>query len=72
MKEVLRHVIATLAYRASKVLRDVPPQFAEFSIGTATRTPVQIVAHMADLMTWALRTAEGEILWRAEGGREWD
>jgi hypothetical protein len=54
------------------VLRDVPPQFAEFSIGTATRTPVQIVAHMADLMTWALRTAEGEILWRAEGGREWD
>ena len=28
MKEFLRHALATLAYRAGKVLRDAPPAFA--------------------------------------------
>jgi hypothetical protein len=69
---LLRHLVATLAYRAAKVLRDVPTGFAEFSIGPKTRLPVQIVAHMADLMGWAARMAEGEYLWRAEGTRDWD
>ena len=69
---LLRHLVATLAYRAAKVLRDVPAGFAEFSAGPKTRVPVQIVAHMADLMGWAIRMAEGEYLWRAEGTRDWD
>ena len=69
---LLRHLVATLAYRAAKVLRDVPADFAEFSIGPKARVPVQIVAHMADLMGWAARMAKGEYLWRAEGTRDWD
>ena len=69
---LLRHLVATLAYRAAKVLRDVPAGFAEFSAGPKARVPVQIVAHMADLMGWAIRMAEGEYLWRAEGTRDWD
>ena len=63
---------ATLAYRAAKVLRDVPPGFGARSFGPATRRPVQIVAHMADLMTWALTIARGRQVWTAGGGDDWD
>src|SRR5262245_6212173 len=69
---LLRHLVATLAYRAAKVLRDVPAAFAEFSIEPRARVPVQILAHMADLMGWAVRMAEGQYLWRADGTRDWD
>ena len=71
-RALLRHIVATLAYRAAKVLRDAPPGFAEFSNGTKTRVPVEILAHMADLMGWAVRAAQGEYLWRADGSRDWD
>ena len=68
----LRHLVATLAYRAAKVLRDVPAGFAEFSNGIGTRRSIQILAHMGDLMSWAVRMAQGENLWRADGGRDWN
>ena len=38
----LRHMLATLAYRAAKVLRDVPPDFGSMTFGTATRQPIRI------------------------------
>lgn len=68
----LRHLLATLAYRAAKVLRDAPAGFGDFSIGSSARRPVQIVAHMGDLMEWGLHMAQGEYLWRANGGADWD
>ena len=71
-RAVLRHIVATLAYRASKVLRDVPPSFAQFSSGPGTRRPVQILEHLGDLMVWGLHMAEGEYLWRAEGSGDWN
>jgi len=71
-RAILRHLIATLAYRAAKVLRDAPSGFGEFSNGPTIRTPVQILAHMADLMGWAVRMAQGEYVWRADGSRSWD
>lgn len=69
---VVRHLAATLAYRASKVLRDVPAGFDHAAIGPSTRRPVQIVAHMADLMSWGLTLAHGESVWKAEGGENWN
>jgi len=68
---VLRHLVATLAYRAAKVLRDVPPEFATRSFGDSTRRPVLIVAHLADLMAWAVSLARGEYAWKAEGTQDW-
>jgi hypothetical protein len=68
----LRHLAATLAYRAAKVLRDAPAGFGAASFGPATRRPVQIVAHMADLMTWGVSLARGEYVWQAEGSHDWD
>jgi hypothetical protein len=69
---VLRHLAATLAYRAAKVLRDVPPGFGSATFGPASRQPVQIVAHMADLMAWALTLARGDFAWKAAGSDDWD
>jgi hypothetical protein len=69
---LLRHVVATIAYRASKVLRDIPPGFAAWLPGPKTRRPVQIVAHLADLMLWAITLARGENVWNAGGSGDWD
>ena len=68
---LLRHLLATLAYRAAKVMRDVPTGFATFGDGPGRR-PVNIVAHMADLMEWGTRLAAGEYRWSAGGGEDWD
>ena len=58
-RTLLRHLVATLTYRAAKVLRDAPPEFGGMTFGSSTRTPVLIVAHLADLMSWAVRLAHG-------------
>jgi hypothetical protein len=71
-RALLRHLAATLAYRAAKVLRDAPAGFGTTSFGPTTRRPVQIVAHMADLMTWAAGLAQGEYVWKAEGSDDWN
>lgn len=68
---VLRQLAATLAYRAAKVLRDTPPGFAHQTFGSATRQPVRIVAHMADLMQWGVSMAAGGKEWKAEGSDDW-
>jgi hypothetical protein len=71
-RAMVRHLIATLAYRASKVLRDVPASFHTAAFGSSTRRPVLIVAHMADLMAWALTMARGSTKWTAGGGEDWN
>lgn len=70
---LVRHLVAALAYRAAKVLRDCPAGFGTFSNGTSPRAPVQILAHMADLIEWGCRLVEtGEFVWRPEGSADWD
>jgi hypothetical protein len=66
-----RHLAATLAYRAAKVLRDVPEGFDAATFGPAVRRPVQIVAHMADLIAWGVTLARGDYVWTAEGRDDW-
>ena len=63
-REFLRHAVATLAYRAEKVLRDVPDDFADLRVSQGTRTPQQILTHLGDLMEWAERMAHGERRWQ--------
>src|SRR5215813_9553857 len=70
-RSTLRHIVATLAYRSAKVLRGIPDNFPEFVSGPSTRKPVLILAHMADLMGWAVRMARGEYRWEAAGTSDW-
>lgn len=67
----LRHTLATLAYRAAKPLRDAPADFGDFRVGPTSRTPAQIVAHMGDLMDWALTTAQNRTKWRDSPVQAW-
>ena len=46
----VRQLAATLAYRAAKVLRDVPPPFPQHAFGDATRRPVRIVPLLASFV----------------------
>ena len=59
-RRLLRHTLATLAYRAGKVLRDAPEGFAAFRAAPASRSAIEILCHMGDLMGWAERLARGE------------
>jgi hypothetical protein len=69
---LLRHTLATLAYRAGKAVRGAPPEFAGFRAVPDVRTPVEILAHMGDLFDWALSIARGAEKWRNATPLPWD
>lgn len=71
-RELLRHALATLAYRGAKVLRGAPEGFATFAASPGTRTPVAILAHLGDLMAWGLWLARGEKKWQAGPPGPWE
>lgn len=68
----LRQLAATLAYRAAKVLREVPPEFAGYRIAPDARSAVEILAHMGDLMEWGTWLARGQHTWKANGSSDWN
>jgi hypothetical protein len=71
METLLRHTLATLSYRLGKVLRDAPPDFGTFQAGAGRRTPVQILAHVGDLMDWAVTMVEGKPAWHSSEQGPW-
>jgi len=70
-REMLRHTVATLAYRGGKVLRGAPDGFASFDACEGSRRPVEILAHVGDLLYWALWMARGEQRWPEGATRAW-
>ncbi|HEV2306025.1 MAG TPA: hypothetical protein VGR93_10930 [Candidatus Acidoferrales bacterium] len=71
-RELLRHTLATLAYRAAKALRNAPAGFENFAVCETSRTPGQILAHLADLMDWAVSIARGKQEWRDSPSIAWE
>ncbi len=71
-RELFRHTLATLAYRGGKTLRDTDNGFATFGAGQSTRTPLEILAHIGDLLQWALSIARGKEAWTKADTRTWD
>jgi hypothetical protein len=71
-RELLRHTLATVAYRGGKAIRNAPPGFAEFRAGEGLRTPGQILAHVGDLFDWALSIASGQQKWNDSKPLPWD
>ncbi len=49
-QHLLRHFLASLAYRTQKALRGAPDGFADFQAGAGTRSPRELVRHMASLL----------------------
>lgn len=71
-RQMLRHTLATLAYRASKAVRGAPPSFSTFVVAKGSRTPGQILAHLGDLMDWALSQAQGQQKWSNSTPSAWN
>ncbi len=69
-RELLRHTLATLAYRTTRALENAPLHFADFD--GAGRKPVQILAHMGDLLVWSLSIALGSPTWHSTQPLEWN
>ena len=68
-RELLRHTLASLAYRAARAIEDAPEGFADFY--GAGRAPVQILAHMGDLFDWALSAVQGNERWHTSRAHSW-
>jgi hypothetical protein len=70
-REMLRHTVATLAYRGAKAVRDAPESFASFKASPTTRSPAEILAHVGDLLDWALSIAKGDESWHNSEPLPW-
>jgi hypothetical protein len=68
-RQLLRHTIASLAYRAARALDGAPDHFAGFA--GAGRLPIQILAHMSDLFDWALSISVGDEQWHNTLPKSW-
>jgi hypothetical protein len=70
-RDMLRHTLATLAYRGRKAVADAPESFAMFRVVESARTPAEILAHVGDLFDWALSLARGEHAWHDSTPQPW-
>ena len=71
-RELLRHTVATLAYRGGKAVRGAPATFSEFRVKDGSRTAGQILAHVGDLLDWALSIAKGGEAWHDSTPQTWE
>jgi hypothetical protein len=71
-RALLRHTLATLAYRGGKSIRSAPASFASYRSSESSRAPAQILAHIGDLMDWALSMAEGQQKWHDSTPLVWE
>jgi hypothetical protein len=71
-RELLRHTVATIAYRGGKAVSSAPDGFNSFRVNETTRTPEQILAHIGDLFDWALSIARGKQAWHNSTPQQWD
>lgn len=70
--QLLRHTVATLAYRGGKAVRNAPESFQRFQAGPSTRTPGEILAHIGDLLDWAVALADGKHVWHDSRPLPWE
>ncbi len=70
--QLLRHTLATLAYRGGKALRGAPAGFADFRAGAGVRTPGEILSHLGDLLDWAVSIANGKESWSGSQPQDWE
>jgi hypothetical protein len=71
-RELLRHTVATLAYRGGKAVANAPADFHNFRVKEGTRTPGEILAHIGDLLDWGLSIASVTQTWHNSTPLHWD
>jgi len=71
-QQFLRHTLATLAYRGGKTVRSAPADFSDYRCSESSRTPLEILTHIGDLIDWALSICEGRHDWKPVAAKSWD
>jgi hypothetical protein len=71
-RRFLRHTVATLAYRGGKAVRGAPVAFSGHRAGPSSRTAGEILAHVGDLLEWALHLAKGQHVYEERPPDSWD
>jgi hypothetical protein len=71
-RSLLRHTLATIAYRGGKAIRNAGPSFGEYGSPDTSRTPGKILAHIGDLMDWGLAMCEGRREWHDSPPLAWE
>jgi hypothetical protein len=52
-REALRHFLASIAYHATKAIKDAPENYSELDIGNGVRTPRRILHHITGVLSYA-------------------
>jgi hypothetical protein len=71
MPDLLRHTVATLAYRGGKAVRGVPEAVGNHRVGPDARTPLEILAHINDLLDWARHLCDGRRVFNVSVPGSW-
>jgi hypothetical protein len=61
-RNLLRHLVATVAYRGGIAVSGAPEDFAVFRVDETARTPAEILAHIGDLLEGTLYLVKGEFV----------
>lgn len=70
-RAVLRHMVATVAYRGSLAITDAPEDFATFRAHETTRTAGEILAHIGDLLEGSHYLLKGEMIYLTSDPLPW-
>jgi hypothetical protein len=71
-RDLLRHTLATLAYRGGKAVRGAPAGFSDFRVKEGSRRAGDILVHVCDLFDWAISLAAGAEAWHNSARQGWD
>ena len=66
-RDLLRHAVATVAYRGGKAFRDTPSGFSTCRAGAGSRSAGEILSHICDLYDW-----KGEQKWTNTTPGAWE
>jgi hypothetical protein len=50
---LMRHFLASIAYHATKALKDAPNNYPDLEMGNGIRTPKMILRHISGVLTYA-------------------
>ena len=70
-REVLRHMVATVAYRGGVAIAGAPESFAAFRAHETTRSAGELLAHIGDLITGSLHLVKGEMVYLTSAPLPW-
>ena len=71
-RQLLRHMVATVAYRGGIAVSDSHENFADLRVSETARTPAEILAHIGDLLEGSLYLLQGNLRFLTSSPLPWD